>query len=96
MFIALAHNLMRMLEIKLEHEEGIVDCISVKKQKKRIADDIISAINAGRTPNPLVTEWRRATQRCFQFIRWLVNCLENSTSWSVAVDDLRPLMTKLL
>lgn len=96
MFIALAHNLMRILEMKLEHEEGIVDCISTKKQKERIADDIIRATNAGRTPNPLVTEWPRATQRCFQFIRWLVGCLENLTSWCVAVDDLRPLMRKLL
>ena len=96
MFIALAHNLMRMLEMKLEHEEGIVDCISAKKQKKRIADDILRATNAGRTHNPLVTEWHRATQRCCQFIRWLVGCLENSTSWSVAVDQLRPLMIKLL
>ena len=96
MFIALAHNLMRRLEIKLEHEEGIVDNISAKKQKKRIADDILRATKAGRTHNPLVTKWHRATQRCFQFIRWLVGCLDNSTSWSVAVDELRPLMTKLL
>ena len=65
MFIALAHNLMRILEIKLEHEEGIVDRISAKKQKKRIANDIIKATNAGRSPNPLVTKWCRTTQRCF-------------------------------
>ncbi len=60
---------MRILEIKLEHEEGIVDRISGKKQKKRIDDDIVKTKSAGRTPNPLVTKWHRTTQRCFQFFR---------------------------
>ena len=96
MFIAMTHNLMRIMEIKLEIEEGIVDQISRKKQEKRIARDISKTKREGRVPNILVTEWNRASQRCFQFIRWLTLCLNNLTSWREAVDELRPLMTKLL
>ncbi len=94
-FIALAHNLMRILEIKLEHEEGIVDRISGKKQKKHI-DDIVKTKSAGRTPNPLVTKWHRTTQRRFQFVHRLVDCLDNATSWNTSMEILRPLMVKLL
>ena len=35
-------------------------------------------------------------RRCCQFIRRIVDCLEDLTSWSAAVNDLRLLMTKLL
>ena len=96
MFIALVHNLMRILETKLEKEENIVDEISAKKRRKRIASDIIKAKEAGRTPNPLVTEWRRTTQRCVQFIRWLTYSLNDATPWCQAVQTLQPLMEKIL
>lgn len=96
MFIALAHNLMRILETKLEKEENIVDETSTKKRKERIARDICKAEKAGYTPNPLVSQWRRATQRSAQFIRWLTHSLNNATSWQEAIRVLRPLMVKIL
>ncbi len=96
MFICLAHNLMRIIEIKLHHDEGITDQMAAKRRRDRIAEDVAHAKAAGRTPNPLVTQWRRATQRCCQFIRWLRDCLADSTPWTGAVEILRPLMAKYL
>jgi len=96
MFIALAHNLMRMLQMKLAHEDGITDQKAAPKRRVRMAKDVAKANAAGRTANPLVTAWNRATQRCCQFIRWLRCGLEKSTPWREAVTLLRPLMAKYL
>ncbi len=96
MFIALAHNVMRMLEMKLAHEENITDQKAAPKRRMRMAEDVAKASAAGRTANPLVTAWNRVTQRCCQFIRWLRCCLENSTPWREAVPVLRPLMAEYL
>ena len=71
LFIALSHNLMLMLEKKLEIEEGIVDEKVRRKQAHRLAADSRTARQAGRTPNSLVANLHRATQRSLQFIRWL-------------------------
>jgi len=95
-FIALAHNLMRLVEFNLEHEEGITDQVSRKKRKRRIQQDVDKAHAAGRKPNPLVTGLLRCTQRGVQFIRWLTSSLSRLTSWRAAVDELRPLMSNLL
>ena len=92
MFISLAHNLMRMLEIKLDHDEGITDQMAVAKRRTRINEEVTQTKEAGRIPNPLVTTWCRATQRCCQFFRWLRHCLTDSTPWAEAVALLRPLM----
>ena len=96
MFICLAHNLMRMLEIKLDHDEGITDQKAAAKRRTRISEEVSQADEAGRTPNPLVTTWRRATQRCCQFFRWLRHCIANSTPWTEAMDLLRPLMARYI
>ena len=92
MFICLAHNLMRILETKLHHDEGITDQKAVVRRRTRIDEEITQAKEAGRIPNPLVTTWQRATQRCCQFFRWLRHCLADSTPWTQAVELLRPLM----
>lgn len=96
LFICLAHNLMRMLEVKLEREEGVVDRKAAAKRRTRMDGDVKKAHAAGRVPNPLVVNWTRATQRCLQFIRWLNRCLSDSTPWREAVDLLRPLMAQYL
>lgn len=95
-FITLAHNLMVLLNHQLETEEGIVDQKSQRKRKQTRAREIKQAQSKGEKVNSLVLSWRRATQRCFQFIRWLRHCLENSTPWREAVDMLRPLMQNYL
>lgn len=95
-FIAMGHNLMRILEHKIEVEEGIVDTKSAHKRKKRLEKDIKIATDADRKPNAIVMQWHRATQRSFQFLRWLVGSLEAQTSWSDALELLQPLMTNYL
>ena len=95
-FITLAHNLMVLLNHQLESEEGIADQKSQRKRKQTSAKEVQRAQSNGETINPLVLSWRRTTQRCFQFIRWLRHCLENSTPWREAIDLLRPLMQHYL
>ena len=95
-FITLAHNLMVLLNHQLETEEGIADQKSQHKRKQTRAREMKQALSKGEKVNSLVLSWRRATQRCFQFIRWLRYCLENSTPWREAVDMLRPLMQNYL
>ena len=96
LFISLAHNLMRGLEMQLMLKEDIRDQKAMTKRRIRMEKEIKQAEDSGRRPNPLVTAWTRATQRCFQFIRWLRYCLEDSTPWAEALDLLRPLMAKYL
>ncbi len=96
LFICLAHNLLMRLEKKLEVEEGITDEKVLRKQAKRLALDIQKAHDAGRTPNCLVENVSRATQRSLQFIRWLRTGLTLNTSWEKAVERVRPLMLNYL
>ena len=96
LFITLAHNLLLMLEKKLEVKEGITDEKVRRKQAKRLAMDIQKARRAGRIPNCLVENVTRATQRSLQFIRWLRTGLTLNTSWEKAVEQVRPLMLHYL
>jgi hypothetical protein len=95
-FIAMSHNLMLMLEKKLEVEEGITDEKVRRKQAQRLAADSLKARQAKRVPNSLVENLHRATQRSLQFIRWLRTGLAQNTSWDQAVDEVRPLMLNYL
>lgn len=95
-FMALTHNLMLMIERKVETEEGIVDEKIEAKRKKRILEDLERIKAAGRQENPLVTRAYKAVQRSLQFIRWLRDELTNKSSWREAIDELRPLMTEYL
>ena len=95
-FITLAHNLMVLLNHELETEEGIVDEKSQVKRKQTRAREVEQARLNAESINSLVLGWKRATQRCLQFIRWLRHCLEDQTPWREAVDLLGPLMKKYL
>ena len=96
LFIALAHNLMRVLEVTLKKEEDIIDRNSEIKRLARLKHDEKKAKSNGRIPNELVMQWRRITQRSLQFIRWLRSCLSGNTCWAQSVQLLRPLMEKTL
>ena len=95
-FITLAHNLMVLLNHQLETEEGIADQKIQHKRKQTRARELKQAQSNGEKINSLVLNWKRATQRCFQFIRWLRHCLEDQTPWREAIDLLRPLMKNYL
>ena len=87
---------MILLNHQIETEEGIVDKKSQRKAEQRKAKEIEKAQAKGEPVNSLVFALKRATQRCFQFIRWLRHCLENSTPWQEAISLLRPLMQNYL
>jgi len=95
-FIALAHNLVLMLEREVEMHEGIRDEKVEKRKEARIEKAIAASALAGRVFNPLVSSVRRASKRSVQFIVWIQVCLEQQTSWSVAIEQLRPLMKAYL
>jgi hypothetical protein len=95
-FITLAHNLMVLMNHQIETEEGITDQKSQDKREQRRSREVQQAQENGEQVNPLVLAWKRVTQRCLQFIRWLRHCLENQTPWCIAMDMLRPLMQRYL
>ncbi len=95
-FIALAHNLMVLLNHQIETEEGISDEKSQRKRKQTRSKELKQLQLNGEHMNSLVLNWKRATQRCLQFIRWLRHCLENQTPWRESVSLLRPLMQRYL
>lgn len=91
-FVCLAHNLMILLERHIEEHEGIADNKVQNKRQHRA--DLLHALlrMQGQSPNPMVQQCRRMTQRSLQFIRWLRHCLEHSTSYCDGLTALRPLM----
>ena len=95
-FICIAMNLLRILQIRLSREEGITDIKSENKKIKRNKEAERKAVAAGRTPNCLVMETLRITQRSLQFLRWLQDCRINGTLWREAIRLLRPLMQQYL
>ncbi len=95
-FITMAHNLTLMLERKIAMEENITDKKVIKKREARKKEAIRKANKANRKPNILVINCQRATQRSFEFIRWLRLCLNYTTSWSEAMKSLRLCMEQRL
>ena len=95
-FIALTLNLLLIFERTLEAEEGIVDAKVQKLRSERLAQEIATAAEKGRTLSTMLTAPKRATQRSVQFIRWLLDELTHPSSWRRAMDDLRPLMDEYL
>jgi hypothetical protein len=95
-FICLAHNLMVWLEREIQSQEGIVDDKSINRKRKRLADAEAQVRKRGLTPNPLVQQCLRITERSLQFIRWLRHGIQSRTPWTEAVALLRPLMLEYL
>jgi len=91
-FFCLAHNLMLMLERRIDKTEGLRDEKVEAKRAARLVLAERAAEEAGRKPNPLVAGCARATERSLQFIRWLRHCLKNPRHWSLEIEVLRPYM----
>ena len=95
-FIALAHNLMVLLDHQIETQEGISDEKSQRKRKQSRTRELEQRQLSAQQMSSLVLNWKRVTQRSLQFIRWLRHCLENQTPWREAMNRLRPLMQDYL
>lgn len=94
--IALAHNLLLLLERKIKDETGISDEKAEKKREKRLLENIKKAEQENRKFNPLVAECSRITERSLQFIRWLRVALRQKTLWCNDMKTLSPYMEKYL
>ena len=95
-FICMAHNLLLLLERSLEREEGITDEKVKRRRQKRMDQAKEKVKEAGKRLSPMVANCTRITQRSLQFIRWVRHTLDSNTSWTEAVQSLRPLMMNYL
>lgn len=95
-FVCMTHNLMVLLERRLDRDENIRDEKSLAKRRQRLAELEEIIRTHGRVSNPLVLECHRITQRSLQFIRWLRHALEFPRSWNDDIQSLRPLMAKYI
>ncbi len=96
LFITIACNLCVIFERKLKSEEGIVDEKSLKRARQRLDEQMAKAKANGNAFNSLVSGCLRVTKRSLQFLRWLRSCLRRKSSWSYAIEELRPLMAKYI
>ena len=95
-FMALTHNLILLLERKIEADEGITDTKIEKKRQIRLKQDLEAIRVSGRKVNPLVTRGYKPIQRSLQFIRWLRSALLQRASWRPSMAILAPLMAGYL
>jgi hypothetical protein len=95
-FIAITHNLLLIFERHLETNEGITDEKVMRKRQTRLKEEIEKARQAKKEMSSMLLEPKRATQRSFQFLRWLRDELQVPTSWRLALQELRPLMEEYL
>lgn len=95
-FLCLTHNLMLLLERKLEAQYGIVDQKVLDARRARIEKQIQRARAAGRSLSPMLTKVYRSVQRSFQFIRWLINAINARTLWRYALQQLPAFMMKYI
>jgi hypothetical protein len=90
----LAHNLMLLIEAKVQEEHGIRDEKVEKKYDKELQRREQIASKAGRRlPRMIKLLRRRATQFSLQFIRWLRNHLAIKSSYEESLPALRTAMT---
>ncbi|MFT5190462.1 MAG: hypothetical protein ACI957_003497 [Verrucomicrobiales bacterium] len=90
---ALAHNLMLLMEAKVQDEHGIRDEKVEKKYDKELQRRERIASKAGRRlPRMIRMLRRRATQFSLQFIRWLRNHLAIKSSYEESLPALRTAM----
>jgi hypothetical protein len=78
-FTCLTHNLMVLLEDKIEKEDGIDNTPERKRKSKRLAEA------KGSGAGYVATVMQRFTVRSVKFVRWLRNFLYRETAWSDAL-----------
>lgn len=89
-FIAIAHNLLLMLERRVEHDHGVCNDREENRRRKRREAACKNATAAGRSMPPLPESLvRRATQRALPFLRWVRNALLVDHRWSALLVRLR-------
>jgi hypothetical protein len=88
-FCTLAYNLAKLLNEKIEKEEGIRDEVNIKKRKERL-DDLLETAARKKTVVPrLRIEYQKASQLSVKFYRWLRVYLLDPSSWRHSLKELK-------
>ena len=95
-FLVLAHNLLLLLNGRLEVQEGIRDEKVERKYEAALKLRQTSARLQGKRLSPWVRLLRRITRWSSQFTRWLQDAIIHGWEWDVGVTKLRPLMLAYL
>ncbi|MDA1277371.1 MAG: transposase [Verrucomicrobia bacterium] len=95
-FLVLAHNLLLILNGKLEAEEGIRDEKVEMKYEAALKQRAAVARSNGRTVSPWVRVLRRITRWSSQFTRWIQDAIVHGWEWQQGIAKLRPLMLAYL
>lgn len=95
-FLVLAHNLLLILNGKLEAEEGIRDEKVEAKYEAALKERAAVARSNGRTVSPWVRVLRRITRWSSQFTRWIQDAIVHGWEWRQGIAKLRPLMLAYL
>ncbi len=91
-FLCILHNLMLILEDKLEREENITDKKITVNQKKRILANIKIVEEKKLKINPMILRLRKSIMRSSQFILLVNIAFDKSSSWEWFIDKARPRM----
>lgn len=91
-FLCILHNLMLILEDKIETEENITDKKIREKQLKRIVENTEIVEKKKLKINPMILRLKKSIMRSCQFIRLVNITFDQSTSWRSFIDKLRPRM----
>lgn len=94
-FLCLLHNLMVLLEAKVEREEGIRNDPELARRAKRLAQVQDQVAQQGEKLPLVYTALQRLTQRGVKWIRWLCNHLFGNVSWAKALAALRRIYQSL-
>jgi hypothetical protein len=90
-FIAMAHNLLKIYEHRLESDRGIENRSEDRRRAKRTEEVLKRCESEGKVVSTLVTATRKATQCSVKLIRWLRKSLRDRAAEAAAVFDLEAL-----
>lgn len=91
-FLVLVHNLLLLLNGRLEEKEQIRDEKVVEKYKAGLLARNQAAAANGRKVSCWISPLRQITRWSSQFTRWLQDAILHDWDWVSAVAKLRPLM----
>ena len=94
-FICLAHNLLLLMEHRLESKEGITNNAEAQRRAKRLAQAEAQAAKQGSVLPEGLRRIQRHTQRSVKLVRWVAARMFSIIPWSIACAALAKLYAEL-
>jgi hypothetical protein len=88
LFSTLAYNLAKLLNAKIENEDGIKDSKNERKKQIRLNNLLDKSIELGTHVPSLRKEFQKASQLSVKFYRWLRVYMLDPSSWRVSLSQL--------